>query len=124
MVLKNLLGNAVKFTDSGTIGLRASKQRDGVQFEVTDTGVGIAETDRERIFEPFFQVDGSARGRGGAGLGLYIVRRLVELLGGTVALDSEPGRGTAVRVWIPRDAAVVQSSAAAREEVLGATDKT
>jgi PAS domain S-box-containing protein len=124
MVLKNLLGNAVKFTDSGTIGLQVSEQRGGVQFEVIDTGIGIAATDRERIFEPFVQVDGSARGRGGAGLGLYIVRRLVDLLGGTIELDSEPGRGTAVRVWMPCHPGSAQPPAAAGDEVSGLSDKT
>jgi len=102
LILKNLLGNAVKFTDAGTVELSVRRRENGAEFEVADTGIGIPPAVRERIFEPFFQADGSASGRGGAGLGLYIVRRMVELLGGELEFDSEPGRGTTVRVWIPR----------------------
>jgi signal transduction histidine kinase len=101
MVLKNLLGNALKFTEQGHIAVRAAACDDGIEFTVADTGIGIAPADHELIFEPFRQVQRD-RGpfRGGAGLGLYIARRLIEMLGGTVSVESEVDRGSIFRVWI------------------------
>lgn len=102
MVLKNLITNAMKFTDTGAITISAEPQHDGVAFSVTDTGIGIAREALPIIFEPFRQVDDSVTRRyGGVGLGLYIVRQLVELLGGNIAVESEVGRGSTFRVWIP-----------------------
>jgi signal transduction histidine kinase len=101
MVLKNLLVNALKFTDHGGITVAAEARAGGVEFSVADTGIGIAAADQAIIFEPFRQAEGeSQRHRSGTGLGLYIARRLVEMLGGTIALDSEAGRGSTFRVWI------------------------
>jgi signal transduction histidine kinase len=103
-VLLNLLGNAVKFTPSGSITLRARVAAvaadDGVKLrcEVEDTGIGIASEDRRRLFQSFEQVDGSStREFGGTGLGLAISKRLVEMMGGEIAVESEPGRGS--RFW-------------------------
>lgn len=108
MVLKNLVGNAVKFTDQGEVGLSATAQDDGIEFAITDTGVGIPPEAQVLIFEPFRQLEVSrARLRGGAGLGLYIVKRLLDALGGTVSVESEVGRGSIFRVWLPREAAAV-----------------
>jgi PAS domain S-box-containing protein len=102
MVLKNLITNALKFTDAGLITVSARPQQGGVEFGVTDTGIGIPREALSIIFEPFRQVDGSStRRHGGVGLGLYIVRQLVELLGGTVTVESEVGSGSTFRVWIP-----------------------
>ncbi len=98
----NLLGNAVKFTESGVIFLHAtldSQTADGVKilFSVTDTGVGIGHEQYESLFEPFTQADGSmTREYGGTGLGLSICRRLVNLHGGEIWVDSEQGKGTTV----------------------------
>ena len=100
-ILLNLLGNAVKFTEQGgvtvTIG-PAERGEDGVErihFRVADTGPGIPEDKRGIIFEPFVQGDGSVtRKHGGTGLGLAISKRLVQLLGGTIWVDSEVGRGS------------------------------
>jgi signal transduction histidine kinase len=103
-VVLNLLSNAVKFTDVGSITLRAGPLRggDAVFVEVVDTGVGIDEADWERIFEEFTQVDQSAtREHGGAGLGLAISRKLMRVMGGTLRLDSETGRGTTFRIELP-----------------------
>jgi PAS domain S-box-containing protein len=99
MVIKNLVGNAVKFTDAGIIAVRAQPASAGVEVRVQDTGCGIAPEDLPVIFEPFRQAAGSQRG--GVGLGLFIVRRLLSELGGSVDVDSVPGRGSTFHVWIP-----------------------
>jgi len=101
VVLKNLFSNAVKFTPSGCISVSARRDDGGVEFLVDDTGIGIAPEARAMIFEPFRQVDGDGSSRGGVGLGLYIVRRILELLGGSVDVRSELGRGATFRVWVP-----------------------
>lgn len=102
MVLKNLVGNAIKFTDSGSVEVRAAAVDNGIQFTVTDTGIGIPPSARKLIFEPFQQAHTSISQRyGGAGLGLYIVRRIVELLRGQVGVESEVGVGSRFTVWLP-----------------------
>ena len=104
-VLINLCGNAVKFTDSGTVTLRVSRSRESQwSFEVIDTGAGIHPEDQARIFEPFHQGKG-ARHPGGTGLGLSIAQKQVELLGGSLALESTVGVGTRFRFEIPLEAA-------------------
>jgi signal transduction histidine kinase len=102
VVLKNLVVNAIKFTEEGSVTVEARRHEDGVEFAVVDTGAGIPADALARIFEAFRQ-EGESRGRrAGVGLGLYIVRRLVDLLGGTVRVESEIGQGSTFRVWIPR----------------------
>jgi signal transduction histidine kinase len=102
VVVKNLVENALKFTDRGSVRVTAQRKEEGVEIAVVDTGIGISADAQKLIFEPFRQVDGSStRRHGGVGLGLYIVRRLVGVLGGSVSLASEPGRGSTFRVWIP-----------------------
>jgi PAS domain S-box-containing protein len=99
-VLTNLLGNAIKFTGLGQVGLRAevvSQTRDEIQlkFTVSDSGIGIPLDQQARLFDTFTQVDESnTRKYGGTGLGLAISKQLVELLGGEIGLESEPGRGS------------------------------
>jgi signal transduction histidine kinase/CheY-like chemotaxis protein/HPt (histidine-containing phosphotransfer) domain-containing protein len=99
-VLTNLIGNAIKFTDEGGVQLRvAARKESGDQvkfhFEVIDTGIGIAKKKQEIIFDSFSQEDGSTTRRyGGTGLGLTISRELVEMMGGELALESEPGKGS------------------------------
>ena len=104
-ILVHLLRNAVKFTPAGgTVGLAAAADPGGgsVRFTVWDTGVGVAPADHARMFEPFVQLDGRlSRGHGGAGIGLTLVRRLVELHGGTVSVESEVGRGSRFHVLLP-----------------------
>ena len=106
-VLLNLLGNAVKFTEEGEVGLRLRVQRRlgadvELQLDVIDTGVGVPPSERSRIFEPFEQVDGTAtRRHGGAGLGLTISRRLATLMGGELSyLPGEAG-GSCFRLEVP-----------------------
>lgn len=105
VVLKNLLSNAFKFTDKGSVALAARASEDGVQFVVADTGSGIAPGVLPFIFEAFRQGDSSTtRAHGGVGLGLYIVRRLLEMLKGTIAVETQVDQGSTFRVWVPRDA--------------------
>jgi signal transduction histidine kinase/ligand-binding sensor domain-containing protein/CheY-like chemotaxis protein len=105
-ILINLVGNAVKYTEQGTIILRldcvpeTSSDRVLLRFEVEDTGIGIAPEDQVRIFEPFTRA-GKPGFQDGTGLGLAIVREYVELMGGTIRLDSVPGEGSRFRVELP-----------------------
>lgn len=102
LVLSNLLSNALKFTAEGEITITARPRQGGIEFAVADTGIGIAPDALQRIFEPFQQADTTISARfGGVGLGLHIVRRLVNLLGGVVAVESEIGRGSVFRIWLP-----------------------
>jgi PAS domain S-box-containing protein len=104
-VMLNILNNAVKFTDQGEIefGYRL-KGKDTIEFFVRDTGIGIPADQHKVIFERFRQADGSStRKYGGTGLGLWVSRNLVELMGGTIRVLSEPGRGATFLVKLPLD---------------------
>lgn len=102
VIIKNLLSNAVKFTEAGTVTLKAQARKGGVEFSVTDTGIGIAPDALGVIFEPFRQLEGyMTRRYEGVGLGLYIVRQFVERLQGTIDVKSTVGRGSTFRVWLP-----------------------
>ena len=102
VVIKNLIGNAAKFTEQGSITVDAHPRAGGIEISVTDTGIGIAPAVLPVIFEPFRQLESAtAHGYEGTGLGLYIVKRLLELLGGTISVESEAGRGSTFRVWVP-----------------------
>jgi signal transduction histidine kinase len=104
IVLRNLVTNALKFTERGSVTIQARPLRGGVEFAVVDTGAGITPRARAAIFEPFCQGDRTGERRaGGAGLGLYLARRIVERFGGTITVDSEIGRGSCFRVWLPVD---------------------
>jgi PAS domain S-box-containing protein len=98
-ILINLLGNAVKFTNEGSVRLTVRRDHRRIVVEVADTGIGIAREHLDRIFERFWQVNqGSTRRHGGTGLGLTVTKRLTELLGGTIRVESEPGIGSTFRV--------------------------
>lgn len=101
IILKNLLGNAIKFTEQGTVTIQARSQENGVEIRVQDTGSGVPPEALEQIFEPFYQVDEATRLPGGSGLGLSIVQRLVALLGGRIKVESAVGSGSAFQVWVP-----------------------
>ena len=101
-ILVNLLGNAVKFTHHGHVVLRVQKHPEGVLFMVEDTGIGIAESQKSRIFQRFVQAGDEIQSRyGGTGLGLSITQRLVSLMGGQIDFDSEAGKGTTFRFILP-----------------------
>lgn len=101
-VLKNLIGNAAKFTERGSITIGVHPSHGGVEICVADTGIGIPKDKQDLIFEPFRQVDSSSTRRyGGAGLGLHITRRFVQMMGGQISVESELGRGSTFRVWLP-----------------------
>ena len=113
-ILLNLLDNAVKFTDAGgAVVLAIRRGADGgVEFEVSDTGLGMTAAEIEIALEPFGQVDtGLARRREGTGLGLPLARRLTELHGGALEIDSEPGRGTRMVVKLPPHRVLAGSAA-------------
>ena len=102
VVLKNLVGNAIKFTAHGHITVAADGRNGGVEFCVSDTGIGIGAPAQVSIFEAFQQGDSAiAHTYGGVGLGLYIVRRLLDLLGGVITVESELGQGSTFRAWVP-----------------------
>lgn len=126
-ILVNLVGNAIKFTPSGTVGIRAFQVADSatsypgaggrrplllahgswIAVQVADTGIGIAAADLERIFEEFEQVNAGPRAdseRRGTGLGLTISRRLARLLDGDISVESSPDKGSTFTVWLPADA--------------------
>lgn len=107
-ILLNLCQNAIKFTEHGRVDVRISRgspAADGgatVRFAVSDTGIGIAPTDMQRLFRPFSQVDDAqTRRRGGTGLGLYIARRLATLLAGRIEVVSRPGDGSTFTLVLP-----------------------
>jgi hypothetical protein len=117
-VLLNLVGNAVKFTERGAVAVRATlAEREAltgpmmVQFSVSDTGIGVPEAQRELIFEPFRQADGStARKFGGTGLGLTISHKLVTLMNGRMWFESREGAGSTFFFVIPLSPAAAQAS--------------
>jgi PAS domain S-box-containing protein len=116
-VLMNLAGNAVKFTHQGGVSIEVTSQESRgrahmVRFDVRDTGIGIPPEAQGRLFSMFSQVDAStARRYGGTGLGLAISRRLAELMGGDVGVESEPGKGSRFWIALPMELVAPQSSA-------------
>ncbi len=103
-ILVNLAANAVKFTDTGSVKIAASADGDEVRLAVSDTGIGMPPGDLERLFHPFTQLDTSlTRRHGGTGLGLYISRRLAEILGGRIDVKSEVGTGSEFCLVLQRE---------------------
>jgi signal transduction histidine kinase len=111
-VIRNLVDNAVKFSPpTGTIDITAAVQRDVIVVTVKDEGPGVAPEYHARVFERFFRVEPHSTGIAGAGLGLAICKRFVELHGGRIELDSRPGQGAAFRFTLPLAGATVTGEA-------------
>jgi signal transduction histidine kinase len=101
-ILVNLLGNAIRYTENGSITLRAWREKKWLWLAITDTGIGINQEDISLIFERFWRADKSrSRYSGGTGIGLAIARRLVELQGGKIEVESELGKGSQFRFCLP-----------------------
>lgn len=103
-VFINLLNNAIKFTPAnGNIGVSLSRDEGAIECKISDTGMGISSQDQPRIFERFYKADKSRdRSLGGNGLGLSIVKKIIDLHGGKISLISEIGKGTEFTVWLPK----------------------
>ncbi|MGE4294523.1 MAG: ATP-binding protein [Campylobacterales bacterium] len=100
--LYHLLGNAFKFTQAGTVTLRAKRSGKDCQIEVIDTGIGMTAAQIENLFTPFWQADSSSTRRfGGSGLGLALVRNFIQMMDGTIEVESEPGKGSCFRITLP-----------------------
>nr|WP_274608937.1 PAS domain S-box protein [Lamprobacter modestohalophilus] len=105
-ILLNLLGNAIKFTQTGEVRLRLLSAGEERQFQITDTGIGMNEEQIARIFQPFEQADvGTTRSYGGTGLGLSISLALAKMMGGSLSVDSEPNIGSCFELRLPLPAA-------------------
>ncbi len=101
-VLLNLVSNAIKFTESGGINLGVALQEDSLLYAVTDTGIGVTDVVKGKLFQPFVQAhESTTRLFGGTGLGLFIAQQFVELMGGTIGLVSDPGEGTTFWFTVP-----------------------
>jgi CheY-like chemotaxis protein len=113
-VLINIVGNAVKFTDRGRVDIVVRPAGNGVRIEVRDTGIGMTTDQAARIFQKFSQADGSiARRYGGTGLGLAICRELVALMGGSIGVESAPGRGSLFWFELPLQRSAPEAGSAA-----------
>lgn len=110
-IISNLVNNALKFTRNGKIVIACRRNEDELRFSVSDTGAGIPEELHGIIFERFRQGTKDATGEyGGSGLGLFIVKSYTELLGGTIDLESSPGKGSVFNVTIPLKQAGMQQA--------------
>jgi PAS domain S-box-containing protein len=108
-VLMNLLGNAVKYTNQGSVRLRIVRCKDEISFEISDTGIGIAAGDQQRIFEPFYQTQAGAVKGHGSGLGLTICREYTRIMNGQLAVNSQLGYGSTFTLIVPLPAAALNS---------------
>ncbi len=101
-ILLNLLSNGVKFTNSGGVSLKVSYQQENMIFEITDTGLGINPREIDRLFQPFSQTDFGQQSTEGTGLGLYLSRQFIRLLGGEIAVMSQVGQGSTFKFNLPQ----------------------
>ena len=101
-MLQNLIDNAFKFgKENGTVRVTLHRAGAGARLTVEDNGIGISQADLSRIFQRFYQAENSSRSQGGMGLGLSMVRQIVQLHGGTITVDSAEGKGTTFTVILP-----------------------
>jgi signal transduction histidine kinase len=105
-VMLNLMTNATKFTpEGGTISIKARQQDSGLQIDVTDNGIGIAKEEQVRLFQPYSRLSADRQRHPGLGLGLALAKQVVELHGGRIWVESEPGKGSTFSFFLPRRAA-------------------
>ena len=123
-LLQNLIGNALKYTERGHVGISQNVDPDALVLKIEDSGVGIPEDKLERIFDEYYQIGPQGTQRLGVGLGLAIVREVSRLLGYSVAVASTVGEGTCVSVRIPRHRLLLETEAPARADVEDATTHT
>ncbi len=101
-ILGNLISNAVRYTEQGSVAVVLEKEEEGYKVSVKDTGVGLSRQEQQKVFDRFYRADNSLnRSTGGTGLGLYIVKTMLEKMGGEITLESEPGKGTCFTVLLP-----------------------
>jgi signal transduction histidine kinase len=101
-VLTNLVGNAIKFTEIGTVAVEVAATNGAFMVAVSDTGIGIAEADQQKVFEEFQQADSSStRQKGGSGLGLAIAKKIIEMHNGRIWVESHLGQGSTFRFTLP-----------------------
>lgn len=101
-ILQNFITNAIKYTESGSVTLHAKPVKQGVQFAVSDTGIGISKADQERVFDKFFRSeDFHTRAQNGTGLGLYVTVKLARLIHAEIDLESAPGKGSTFTIMVP-----------------------
>ncbi len=118
-IFYNLISNAIKFTpEKGRVAVTSSRNTDGSSFCVRDTGIGIPESEHEAIFDKFYQVTATTRGvKEGTGLGLSITRRLVQMHGGRILVESRLGEGTQFEIFLPECASpLAQSSSVSLQQ--------
>src|ERR1700676_2230258 len=116
-LLQNLIGNALKYTERGHVGISQNVDPDALVLKIEDSGVGIPEDKLERIFDEYYQIGPQGTQRLGVGLGLAIVREVSRLLGYSVAVTSAVGEGTCVSVRVPRHRLLSETEVPARQEV-------
>jgi PAS domain S-box-containing protein len=101
-IMQNYITNAIKYTEDGSVTISAKKKDNGVEFAVTDTGIGISKGDQSRVFDKFFRSEGyKTREQNGTGLGLHVTRKLAELAHAKISLESELGEGSTFRIFFP-----------------------
>lgn len=101
-ILQNFITNAIKYTETGSVTISASPKKDGVEFHVTDTGIGISKADQEKVFDKFFRSeDYRTRQNSGTGLGLYVTMKLTRLIHAEIDVHSELNKGSTFTIYIP-----------------------
>lgn len=101
-ILQNFITNSIKYTEEGSVTIGAYQAKNGVRFEITDTGIGISKTDQERVFDKFFRSeDYRTRANNGTGLGLYVTMKLARLIHADISLESELDQGSTFTIFVP-----------------------